>query len=67
LKLRQGSLHQAHVRPHHAENPKVLGLKIATLVEPLFETPPRYNGARAARSIGPSGSIPRPASTRSTG
>ena len=29
-------------------NPKVLGLKIATLVEPLYETgvpPPRYNGA----------------------
>src|SRR5438477_73869 len=26
-------------------NPKVLGLKIATLVEPLFEAPPRYNGA----------------------
>ena len=26
-------------------NPKVLGLKIATLVEPLSEAPPRYNGA----------------------
>src|SRR2546421_2778436 len=28
-------------------NPKVLGLKIATLVEPLYadNTPPRYNGA----------------------
>jgi putative SOS response-associated peptidase YedK len=29
-------------------NPKVLGLKIATLIEPLYETappPPRYNGA----------------------
>ena len=26
-------------------NPKVLGLKIASLVEPLFEAPPRYNGA----------------------
>src|SRR5882757_8019202 len=26
-------------------NPKVLGPKIATLVEPLFEAPPRYNGA----------------------
>jgi putative SOS response-associated peptidase YedK len=26
-------------------NPKVLGLKIAMLVEPLFEAPPRYNGA----------------------
>ena len=26
-------------------NPKVLGLKIATLVEPLFGAPPRYNGA----------------------
>jgi hypothetical protein len=29
--------------------------------------PPRYNDARAARNIGSSGSIPRPASTRSTG
>ena len=29
-------------------NPKVLGLRIATLVEPLFASaalPPRYNGA----------------------
>jgi hypothetical protein len=26
-------------------NPKVLSLKIATLVEPLFEAPPRANGA----------------------
>jgi hypothetical protein len=29
-------------------NPKILGLKIATLVEPLFEAPPRYNGAPGA-------------------
>src|SRR6185369_8632936 len=26
-------------------NPKILGLKIGSLVEPLFEMPPRYNGA----------------------
>jgi len=34
------------VRPHHAEEqPQGAGLNIATLVDPLYDVPPRYNGA----------------------